>query len=205
MIWISVGKFALGIVLIPLFITLYINRATKLEGDFKEKWLTKNIFSLIIIISFLSGVFLEIKSYKFTSQRNIEDEKLLYFDFGVYKEELDSHQPVSEIDWGNEKEQLLRIFEHAEYAWESGDYEEARDALQSLKRGKDEFGNMYRFQSFSVNNNLGCLYFEIKRNKDFDSIIHYLIAKEIVGSKEPYRSRIDENIKKLDRMVNTID
>lgn len=205
MVLISILKFILGLVLIPTLVSFYYGKGTSTEGKFHEKWITKNPFFWGLLITLVIGIGLEVTVFRYAKPAPVEEEPLKFFGLIVYQEELSQHDPPTSENWEIDQQQLLRKFEHAEYAWNSGDYEEAANALLALKTGRDEVGDLYRIPCFVVNNNLGCVYFELQRNKDFEAFIHFWTAKDFVGSREPYRTEIENNLRKLDNMVNSLD
>ena len=204
-VWLQLAIKALLIVaVLPILIGYYVELGKRLTGNRFFRWTIKNWAFWVLSVLLIPTIFFEIK---FSESREIAEEKpLAFFELSTYQSELDQYiPPQPSPNWTTEKQQLVRIFEHAQYAWKSADYNEATDSLLALETGQDKIGSLQKVASFVISNDLGCVYFKQQRNKEFKAFIYFQTAKDRVGSKEPYKGLIEKNMRALDEMVNKID
>lgn len=201
------GVFAL--IVIPVLISLYLSKVSKLEGTKQQVvkgYTVSSLYFWLLIVAVGGGVYSEIRTFQGTKPLPIAEKPLEFFLQRVFEKEINEYGASKDVPrWNEEKEPLLRKFDHAVYAWNTKDYDEARKALISLKIGRDQVGDLLRIPSFVVNNNLGCAFFKQQRNKQFKAYSHFAEAKKLVGQEKPYVNYIDENLNNLDKMVNNLD
>jgi hypothetical protein len=199
----TIGKAILAIVIIPARIAPYYDRGKKPNARWPD-WTIKNLFFWLLLTAVTAAAVLEVRTYR--PELASTDKPLDFFPLSAYKAELDTYAaPQQGQTWDAEKQQLMRKFDYACYAWKAGDPNEAAKALLALETGQDQVGTLRKIPSFAVSNNLGCITFRQHRNKDFKAFLYFQAAKERVKSAEPFRTTIESNLTVLDEMVNTLD
>lgn len=202
------GKLLLVCVVFPVLVVFYIKKGEgKKPGASKfTKWTLKNLFFWFLLIAVAVGAFIGINTLNFSEQSTTTERPLVFLPLPIYEKELDNYNPqLSSSTWEWEKRELLRKFKHAQHAWNLKDYTEALNTLIELETGKDMVGNLRKVESYVVRSNLGCVYFKIQGNKEFKASFYLQAAKELVKPGNIHRKTIDENLKNLDSMVNTLD
>jgi hypothetical protein len=201
----TISKGVLAVAVIPVLVALYYGRATKKGNAAKRTdWSVNNSFFWILLVAVGGAIYLEVGTYR--PEPILTDRPLEFFPLSAYKAELDSFSSSQQSQsWQADKEQLLRKFDYACYAWKTGDFDEAAKALVALETGQDQVGNFRKISSFAVSNNLGCVAFRQHRNKEFKAFLYFETAKDRVQESEPFRTTIDANLTALDQMVNKLD
>jgi hypothetical protein len=197
----TIVKAVLALAVIPLAIAFYYDRGSKITGTKFEKWIFKNFFFWVLIGLIAVAAVVEVKAYK--PEPGVSDKPLEFFTLPAYKTELDAYSANQQgSNWDSEKQQLMRKFESACYAWKAGDLNETGKALIAIETGQDQIGSLRKIPSFVVSNNLGCVAFKQQRNREFKAFMYFQTAKDRVQNAEPFRGTIDSNITILDQMVN---
>ncbi len=204
---VTILKTILALGLIPIVLTMYLNKVKEVEGKWHERGITKSWLRLVLLFFVLAGgVVLEALDWRSESANRENDEPLELFTTSDYRNELDQYTPSNAVtNWDRQKAELLRKFEHAEYAMNNKDYAEGIKALSELVFGTDKAGELFVVKSFVVYHNLGCAYFMRQRNEGFEASRHLLTASDIVGNREIYREAIRESLTKVDEMTNQLD
>lgn len=137
-----------------------------------------------------------------------DNGELIYMDKQQYDRELDSLKILDSV-WPGQKKELMRKFDFALYAIETGDFQKGLEALRELEIGQDTNGPLRVCNSYVVANNMGCLYFEIKRNRRFSASQSFLAAKSRAKSRITTSNanwlQIETNLNTLDDLVNNRD
>lgn len=199
----TIIKAVLALAVIPVLVALYYDHGKALASKWRG-WTVKNRFFWILLGVLTLAAIFEIKAYR--PETAATDKPLEFFPLSAYKTELDAYSPAQQgATWDTEKQQLMRKFEYAVYAWRARDFNEAAKALLALENGQDQVGILRKIPSFVVSNNLGCIVFGQHRNKEFKAYVHFQTAKDRVHTIEPFRATIEANITTLDQMVNSLD
>jgi hypothetical protein len=122
----------------------------------------------------------------------------------AYEKELDS-MPQKPTDWAQRKQELVRKFQFAQYAYDFHDYPKAIDALSELEKGQDALGPLFYMPSYVVANDLGCAYFKRQRNHGFQASRYIILAQSRVPPNSLEARALDENFTVLDELVNRLD
>lgn len=199
------GKAVLVLAVIPGLLGTYIQKARISTAGRLNKWSYGNKYFWFLLIAVAAGVGGELYSFSTGQPRADTHDPLTFLSLRAYENELTAVSSAGMATTPPDRNQLLRKFEHAEYAWHSGDYREAASSLMSLRSGKDDVGQLPKIPSAIISNNLGCIYFKLQRNQGFLSFTYLHEAQTLAGANHPNRSAIDENIQKLDRLVNSLD
>lgn len=197
-------KCLFGFFLLPFVLSIFYDTYKDRKANKKKFPILYNTFFYILIVTIAIGIVVEINS---SNNLEVVNEKKLYFmSLDVYKAEIDlilnssPSQPTSQTS-----NELIRKFQHAVYAWEQSDYKESKKALRSLIEGKDNFGILNVIPTYSVYNNLGCVYFKIQRNKDFKAYDYLKKSLSLSQNNPLHTDYINENIFNLNEMVNKLD
>lgn len=198
-------KTVLVLAVIPGLLATYIQKARDSTVGPLKKWSYGNKYFWFLLFAVGTGIGVELYSFSTGQPRADTQDPLTFLSLRAYENELTAVSSAGTATTLPDRDQLLRKFEHAEYAWHSGDYREAASSLMSLRSGKDDVGQLPKIPSSIVSNNLGCIYFKLQRNKGFLSFTYLREAQTLAGANHPNRLTIDENIQKLDRLVNSLD
>lgn len=207
-IGILIIKIILTVILLPVFGALFIDKAKNLEATLPKwrKFSISNVHFWTSIVSLIALIFIEVYSYN-RSKPVLVEENLEFLSIDTYKDELE--KKVAKIDSLPNKEEsvkeLLRKFQHAEYAWKTKDSDEVIKTLNELFTGKDMNGDFLKIQSFVVLNNLGVAFFHKQRNKEFRSSSFLQEALNAQEVNSLYKESILNNFRKLDSMSNNLD
>lgn len=197
-------KVFLVFVFIPGTLGLYIEKAKSGTGRRYQNWITKNIYIVILLIVVGVGVLLEIRSY--SESKPIDEKPLKFLELDHYQKELEQHPNAKKSqDWVKDKTSLIRKFKHVFYAWEKMDYEEAVNSLLQLYNASDPFGKLSKADSYVVLNNLGVSYYKLQRNSEFKASTYMQQALAKVPKSDSVYDIIEQNLAKLDEMVNSLD
>lgn len=207
-IGILITRVLLTVILLPVFGALFLDKAKKLPAAVPKwrKFSISNIHFWTSIVSLFILICIEVHSYN-KSKPVLVEENLEFLMINVYKEELG--KKLNMLDNLENKEfalkELLRKFQHVEYAWKTKDSEEVIKTLNELYTGKDTNGDLLKIQSFVVLNNLGVAFFNKQRNKEFkaSSFLNEALKAQEVNS--PYKESVLNNFRKLDLMSNNLD
>lgn len=203
----------LSVVVLPTVAALYFNKATNIQvADGATtiqkipKWSFANIYFWVLIVGVCGFGYLQIELWDLTKPKRHEGPELEFLSMSTYEKEIDMYaKQTTSPNWESNRNQLLLKFELAEYAWSKKDYVAVIDTLRELDSGKDDHGVLYKIPSYVVSNNLGCAFYKEFRNENFDAIRHLFNAKNRVAPTSPHQPKIVENIKRLDKLVNTLD
>ena len=203
---VTVLQKTLELVVIPVLGALYYDNAKSSGATGSARWGRSNryLFSLVVVV--MLAVASEAFVWFAPEAQAAGEHQLAALEAKDYENEIDGLVDPDTVDnWDMLRRELVRKFEHAVYASDAGDHEEAKETLLALSEGRDQFGELLRVQSFVVYNNLGVAFFGTHRNRGFKASVYLLRAKELVGTTEPYRETIETNLNLLDVMVNTLD
>jgi hypothetical protein len=197
-------KAVLVLVAVPVLITIYLATAERLKEDkFWRRWIFNLPFLGLVLVSG-GAVALEVWSYEQSTPSMETDRPLRFLPLETYEKELDNFQQKPQ-DWPIRKQELIRKFQFAEYAYSQRDYRKSVAAFSELENGQDALGPLFRIASFAVANDLACAYFRRQRDHGFFAS-RYL---ELAQSRAPLNSKdaqdITENIAILDDLVNRLD
>jgi len=129
---------------------------------------------------------------------------LRFLPLEAYEKELDSIQEKPP-DWAAKKQELIRKFQFADYAYSRHDYQKSIDALAELEKGADPLGPLFSAPSYVVANNLACAYFKHQRNRGFFASRYLLLALSRVPPNSAEAQTLQENVASLDELVNRLD
>jgi heme/copper-type cytochrome/quinol oxidase subunit 2 len=199
-------KAVLVIGVLPIVIWFYTEKGKNKQAanGVAKAWFFKNFYFYIMLILVGFAVFAEVRTNHTPENQHGQERELEFFRMDAYRNELNQHiPPATNTDWSNQKQQLLRKFDYAQYLWDSKDYKRALEALSSLEAGQDQVGSLEKVPSFVIDNDLGCVYFKLQRNRSFSAFTFFQNARNLADSE--HRNSIEENLRKLDDMVNAID
>lgn len=195
-------KLLLVLVLIPVATTLYIDKAKSVKPGW-QRWCFKNPWAYIIVVLVLLAISLEVRGGP-PEKTAAQEKPLTFLAVSDYEKEIETINPKP-TNWLQQKQQLLRLFEHAEYAYSVGGYDEAIDALLALEQGRDAVGSLLRVPSYVVSNDLGCAFFKKQRNRSFEASSRFATALSRLPSQSPHQRIVQDNLLNLDQMVNALD
>ena len=197
-------KVILALVAIPAVLGLYIDRTRRAVGTKMQRYAIKNPYSLFLVILIIPGIALETLSYSRAGP--MKKTPLTFFGLDRYQKEVDSDPNRSRLTtWDVERKSLCRKFEHPVYAWQREDYRETINTLLQLHNASDPYGKFTRIESYVVLNDLGVSYYEYQRNKEFKASTYLHQAMLRVATSDPDYQIVEQNLRALDEMVNSLD
>jgi hypothetical protein len=196
------GVLIVGVV--PVIIAVYLGSAERLKN---EKWPRRWIWNwsfLILLVAMASVSTLEVWSYERSTPSAEAGRPLRFMPLEAYEKELDTvgQKPM---DWVQRKQELVRKFQFAQYAYDQHDYPRAIDALSDLEKGRDALGPLFQMQSYVVANDLACAYFKRERNRGFQASRYILLAQSRVPQNSMEARTLEDNVSALDELVNRLD
>lgn len=196
-----IGKI-ISILLLPVLAPLAMAWSGQNDEN-NMKWY-KNPYLYGLLLAAAAVIAIEIYDRQRSSP--VDSEELEFFSSSDYEKGINDYLSKQTITHtAPELREIIRKFEFAEYAWKKKDFEEARRALDSLSKGKDDQGPLLKIPSALVLNNLGCVWFKIQRNKQFKASKMLLSAMSLVSQGGSHIDVIESNINKLDTMTNRVD
>jgi hypothetical protein len=197
-------KAVLIVGVVPLIIAAYFASAEKLKS---EKWYRRWVWNwpfLFLLVSLVVVSTLEVWSYERSTPSAETSRPLHFMPLEAYEKELDAvaQKPP---DWAQRKQELVRKFQFAQYAYDQHDYSKSIDALSELEKGQDPLGPLFHMVSYVVANDIGCAYFKRQRNRGFLASQYLLLAKSRVASNSMEARALEENVSVLDELVNRLD
>ena len=196
-----IGKI-ISILLLPVLAPLAMSWFEKNKGN--DKGWYSNLYIYGLLLAAAAVIVIELYDRQINSP--LDSEELEFFNSSDYEKDVNAYLSKQQNSpTASELRELFRKFEFAEYAWEKNDIEEARKALASLSKGKDEQGPLLKIPSALVLNNLGCVWFKIQRNKQFKASNMLFAARNLASPNSNHLDVIESNINKLDTMTNRVD
>ena len=195
---------ALALVVIPILIALYLSRTDALKAQtWARRWIWNMPFWILFFVV-AGALIVEIVTYRRSTPTAEGDKPLRFLPHEVYEKELDNVQPKP-ADWEQKKQDLVRKFQFAEYAFNTRDYSKSIDAFIDLENGRDNIGPLFKATSYSVANDLACAYFKKQRDKGFLASRYMTLAKDRVPANSEDTRSLEENLSTLDELVNRLD
>jgi hypothetical protein len=197
-------KAVLIVGVVPVIVAAYLASAERLKN---EKWGRRWIWHwsfLILLVAMASVSALEVWSYERSTPSVETGRPLRFMPLEAYEKELDGVQQKS-TDWEQRKQELVRKFQFAQYAYDQRDYPRAIDALSDLEKGQDALGPLFRIESYVIANDLGCAYFKRQRNHNFLASRYISLAQSRVPQNSVEARTLEENFSALDELVNRLD
>jgi len=204
---IVVIKAILLILVIPTLTTIYLKNAEDLKAanaTALQKWVTKNWPILPVLVLVGAATWMEAWTYRRTTPIETGEAALTLLPAVTYVQELDA-VAAKPADWPTRRQELIRKFEFADYAYNKGDFAKTIEALTELDQGRDSQGSLFRASSCVVSNNLACAYFRRQRNRGFAAARFLLMARDRAAARPSDLQKIDANLDKLDKLVNRLD
>jgi hypothetical protein len=197
-------KALLILAIIPIGVSVYLASLDRLKA---ETWIRRWIWNwafLLLFLSIVGALVLEVWSYERSTASADAGRPLHFMPLEAYERELDSVQQKPQ-DWETGRQELVRKFEFAQYAYDQHDYPKAIDAFSELESGQDAMGPLFHVASYVVANDLGCAYFKKQRNRGFWASRYIVIAQSRVGPNSMEQHTLDDNLSILDELVNRLD
>jgi hypothetical protein len=198
-------KAVLVVGLVPIVLSFWLKRADDMKPKpWAARWTYANWAFWLLLIGIAVVASLEVWSYRESQPRTGEEVALTVLPLAAYEQEIDAttQRPA---DWPARRQELVRKFEFAEYAYAKHDYAKAAQALQELESGQDSLGSLLRVNSYVVGNNLGCIYFKLQRNRGFTAIQWFFTARARAATAMSHNQTVEQNIRVLDDLVNRLD
>ncbi|MGH9714224.1 MAG: hypothetical protein ACRD5M_13080 [Candidatus Acidiferrales bacterium] len=197
-------KAILIVAVVPALITVYLGTADKLKT---EKWPRRWIWNFpfwILLVAIVGVSALEVWSYERSTPAAESNRPLHFLPLESYEKELDSFKQKSS-DWEQRRQELVRKFEFAAYAYDRQDYAKSVNALSEIEKGEDTQGPLTQTSSYVVANDLACAYFKRQRNHGFSASRFLFLAQSRVPPNSKEARMMEENIAILDELVNRLD
>ena len=197
-------KVLLAVAIVPLLITLYLASAERLKTqEWYRRWIVNWAF-LALVVAVAAASTLEVWSYRQSTPSGETERPLRFLPLEAYEKELDSIQQKPS-DWAARKQELIRKFQFADYAYDRHDYQKSIDALSELEKGEDALGPLFHVPSYIVANDLACAYFRRQRNRGFFASRYLALAQSRVPPNSTEVHALEENLAALDELVNRLD
>src|SRR5256885_13033482 len=115
----TIIKAVLALGIIPIAVAFYYDRGSKMTVVKWQRWTVKNFYFWVLIVLILAAAMVEVRTYK--PEPTASDKPLEFFTLPAYKNELDTLSLAQQgSNWDSEKQELMRKFESACYAWKIG-------------------------------------------------------------------------------------
>jgi hypothetical protein len=210
--WIVIAKALLVVVGLPVLIALWLKKADELKTSAPggspprpaQWWTYGNWAFWASVIAVVAAAGLEALTYRQDRPREADEAQLALLPLTAYEQEMELLEKKPP-DWPVRKQELVRKFQFAEYAYSKHDYAKAVQTLRDLAAGQDSMGELLKMDSYVVNNNLGCALFRLQRNRGFLAAQALLAAKNRVPPGRPESRSIEDNLRTLDDLVNRLD
>ncbi len=197
-------KAVLILVVVPLLITVYLAAVERLKSHgFLRRWIL-NFPLLGLLLTAGAAVGLEVWSYWQSTPSAETDRPLRFLPLETYEKELDNFQQKPQ-DWALRKQELVRKFEFAQYAYEQRDYRKSVGAFSELENGQDALGPLLHVNSYAVANDLACAHFRRQRNHGFLASRYLQLAQSRVPPNSKDAQDLGDNLAILDDLVNRLD
>lgn len=188
-----------ALLLIPLLRQGYLARARATKCNRLLAFTIKNIYFWVLVSAFC---FLLTTRYVFKYNTPYEIE-LTFLEKQDFQNELDAYEVTEDTtDFNTRKGLLLWKFRYANSLWTSEDYYGAFRVLLEIVEGHDPHSTVPPVESFVVYNDLGCAQFKKGKNKALEAYDYFIKARDLAKGTEGYVSIINDNIEKLDAMLN---
>jgi hypothetical protein len=197
-------KAVLIVAVVPAILAVYLGSAERLKSEnWFRRWIWNWAFSILLVA--MAGVLaLEVWSYERSTPSADASRPLRFMPLEAYEKEIDSIQQKP-TDWTQRKQELVRKFQFAQYAYDQHDYAKTIDALSELEKGEDAMGPLFHIPSYVIANDLACAYFKKQRNRGFLASRYMLQAQSRVPPNSMEAHGLEENLSTLDDLVNRLD